>query len=116
MQLKISSPKIWLATEPVDFRRSIDGLCEYIKDHFSLALKESIFVFHSKDRKKLKVLVWHKNGFVLVYKRLESGCFKYCPAGNPLVTLDDKQLSWLLAGLDWHLMSHWNELSFDDYF
>lgn len=116
MRLKLSSPKIWLATQPADFRRSIDGLCEIIQSHFSIDLKESIFLFFNRDRKKVKLLTWHKNGFILVYKRLEKGRFKLGTSDNGLVALDEKQLSWLLAGLDWATMSQWNELEFDDYF
>jgi transposase len=116
MQLKLSSPKIWLATEPVDFRRSIDGLCEIVQSNFTMNVKESIFVFHNVKRNKIKLLTWHKTGFVLIYKRLEQGTFKLCKAEGSLMTLDEKQLSWLLAGLDWVGMSTWNELEFDDYF
>jgi transposase len=116
MRLKLSSPQIWLATQAVDFRRSIDGLCEIIQSNFSVDLKESIFIFLNRDRKKVKLLTWHKNGFVLVYKRLEKGRFKLCESENGLTTLGEKQLSWLLAGLDWVSMSSWDELEFDNYF
>lgn len=116
MMLKLSSPQIWLATQAVDFRRSIDGLCEIVQANFSINLKESIFIFFNRDRKKVKILTWHKNGFVLVYKRLEKGCFKLGKTEDGLMALDEKQLSWLLAGLDWISMSSWNELEFDSYF
>ncbi len=71
MQLKLSSPKIWLATQAVDFRLSIDGLCQMIQSKFNLNLKEGLFIFYNRTRKKIKILTWHQNGFVLVYKRLE---------------------------------------------
>jgi transposase len=116
MQLKLSSPKMWLATEPVDFRRSIDGLSEIIQSNFSVNVTEGVFIFYNRDRKKIKLLTWHKNGFMLIYKRLEKGTFKVCKSENGLITLDEKQLSWLLAGLDWISMSTWNELEFDNYF
>ncbi|HVV67722.1 MAG TPA: IS66 family insertion sequence element accessory protein TnpB [Gammaproteobacteria bacterium] len=116
MKLTLSSPQIWLSSQPVDFRRSIDGLCEIVKSHFSANLKEGVFIFLNRSRKKVKILTWHKNGFVLIYKRLEQGCFKLCKAENDIMTLDEKQLSWLLAGLDWVSMSNWNELEFHEYF
>lgn len=114
MRLKLSSPKIWLATEAVDFRKSIDGLCELIKSNFVSNFKESIFIFYSSDRKKIKILTWHGNGFVLIYKRLEQGCFAIQRSEQGLIELDENQLSWLLAGLDWFLMSQWKELEFND--
>lgn len=119
MQLKISSsqghPKIWLANQAVDFRKSIDGLSEIIISNFDLNPKENIFIFYNQVRSKVKILVWHGNGFVLIYKRLEQGRFTVQKT-NGLVSLDEKQLSWLLAGLDWFSMSHWRELEFDDCF
>jgi transposase len=116
MQLKLSSPKIWLATKAVDFRRSIDGLCEIVETHFGMNLKEGIFIFYNRDRRKLKLLTWHRNGFVLVYKRLEQGRFTLRQSNEGLLTLDEKQLSWLLAGLDWASMTDWKELEFNNYF
>lgn len=113
MKLQISSPKIWLSTQAVDFRKSIDGLCELIQSNFSLDLKGSIFIFLNRGRKKVKILTWHGNGFVLIYKRLEQGCFTVGLSEEGLVTLDEKQLSWLMAGLDWYSMSRWSELEFD---
>ena len=116
MQLKLSSPKIWLATQAVDFRRSIDGLCEIIQVNFAMDLKEGIYVFYNRDMSKLKILTWHKNGFVIIYKRLEHGRFTVRKSNEGLLTIDDKQLSWLLAGLDWMSMTDWKELEFDNYF
>jgi transposase len=116
MQLKLSSPKIWLATQAVDFRLSIDGLCQIIQATFNLDLKEGLFIFYNRTKKKIKILTWHKNGFVLVYKRMEQGCFVIRTSDEGLMTVDEKQLSWLLAGLDWESMSAWKELEFDDYF
>jgi len=114
MRLKLSSTKIWLASEDIDFRKSIDGLCERIQSRFDLDLKSSLFIFLNRDRKKIKVLFWHGNGFVLIYKRLEKGCFTVRHSDSGLLELDEKQLSWLLAGLDWDSMSHWRELAFDN--
>lgn len=116
MQLKLSSPKIWLSIQPVDLRCGIDGLCEIIASNFGMNVKEGLFIFYSRDRRKLKILIWHKNGFVIVYKRLEQGHFRLRESNEGILTLDEKQLSWLLAGLDWVSMSDWKELEYDDYF
>ena len=115
MQLKLSSPYIWIASEPVDFRRSIDGLCGMMGDQFRSQLREAIFVFYNRHRDKLKILAWHGNGFVLLYKRLEEGKFTIIPRGPGPIVLDERQLSWLLAGLDWIKMSAWSDLEYDDF-
>jgi transposase len=116
MQLKLSSPKIWLANQAVDFRLSIDGLCQIVQSTFNMDLKDGLYIFYNRTKKKLKILTWHKNGFVLVYKRIERGCFCIRSGEEGLMTVDEKQLSWLLAGLDWVSMSDWKELEFNDYF
>ena len=116
MQLKLSSPKIWLATQAVDFRLSIDGLCQIVQSEFNRNIKEGLYIFYNKTKKKIKLLTWHKNGFVLIYKRIECGCFYMGTSQEGLITVDERQLSWLLAGLDWVSMSDWKELEFDHYF
>jgi transposase len=39
------------------------------------ALSGDVYIFIGKSRNKIKLLVWEKGGFVLYYKRLESGTF-----------------------------------------
>lgn len=67
---------IRFALEPVDFRKSIDGIAMAV----GLALGRDpmcgeLFIFRNKRRNALKALYWTPNGFVLVYKRLERGRF-----------------------------------------
>jgi transposase len=114
MQLTLTSHKIWLYPKPVDFRRSIDGLSALIINQ-SLPVQNGIFVFHNTTRDKLKLLVWHVNGFILLYKRLERGKFIFCRDNDNHYSVNERQFNWLLAGLDWVQMSRFNELEFDDF-
>lgn len=114
MQLTLTSHKIWLYPKPVDFRSSIDGLSALIINQ-GLPVQSGIFVFHNTSRDKLKLLVWHVNGFILLYKRLERGKFIFCRDNDNHYSVNERQLSWLLAGLDWVQMSRFNELEFDDF-
>ncbi len=117
MQLKLSDPKIWFYSQAVDFRKSIDGLVCLVQTHLGVNPTEGIFIFHNRSKDKVKLLSWHGNGFVILYKRLERGKFTIVEAGNNrCISLDEKQLSWLLAGLDWDKMRHWKALSYDDYY
>jgi transposase len=117
MQLKLSGAKIWLYKNEVDFRKSIDGLVSLIVNEMEMTPTEGIFVFCNRSKDKLKVLAWHGNGFILLYKRLEKG--KFTPVckekQEPYLTLSNDQLSWLLAGLNWDQMSYWNTLAYDNY-
>ena len=116
MQLAISSPKVYMATHHVDFRRSIDGLLSIASEEFNPIPKDSIFIFYNRARDKLKVLGWHRNGHVLLYKRLERGRFTIAVNRDGYVALSAEQFSWLMAGLNWVDMSSWNDdLNFNYY-
>lgn len=71
-----SATKAYVCAEPVDMRKSIDGLSQLVApllkgDPFS----GSLFVFLSRRREKVKILWWDQHGFWVAYKRLERGRF-----------------------------------------
>lgn len=116
MQLIINTPKLFVASSPIDFRRSIDGLCSIIHQEMLEDPQAHVYVFYNKSKDKLKLIGWHKNGYVLIYKRLERGKFTFIHSDDNSVEISQQQLSWLIAGLDWVNMSSWNELTFEDYY
>jgi transposase len=59
----------------------------------------SIYVFRNKSKDKLKVLIWDRNGFVLGYKRLETGRFDFPVAQNGSIRLNLEQMYLLISGL-----------------
>lgn len=94
--------EIYLHRDPVDFRKSINGLSIIVENTMMLSLCDSaIFVFCNKRRDKLKILCWDNTGFVLWYKRLEKAKFKW-PRKSDLdvISLSNEELDWLLRGLD----------------
>ena len=115
MQLSINAPSILICTQSVDFRKSIDGLLDIIVSNLQIDPRENIFVFYNRSRDKVKLLSWHKNGFVLLLKRLERGHFFNTAIEKSVVDVTPKQLSWLLAGLDWIKMTQWGELEYRDF-
>ena len=64
----------------------------------------------------VKCLFWDKNGFVLYHKRLERGRFKMNKTVNGAYVITQNQLDWLLAGLDFQLMTEFKALDFTHYF
>ena len=80
------STKIFLCSQPIDMRKSFDAISGIIQSHFGQnPLNGHLFVFLSKRRDRMKVLFWDVDGFVLYYKRLESGtfaCLDDLQAGN----------------------------------
>lgn len=110
---------IYLYSEAIDMRKSINGLSYLVSDLANRSLQDgSLTLFYNRSRDKVKLLYWNKNGFVLIYKRLEKGRFKILNDDKKTseVTLDSKQLSWLLAGLDYDLMSQNKALDYSGFY
>ena len=110
--------RVYVSLKPVDFRKAINGLAAMVVEEFeSPANDSSVYVFYNRSRDKIKCLFWDKNGFVLYYKRLERGKFKIPQqlTGDKIILTSD-QLSWLLAGLDFHLMQEFSHLNYSNYY
>jgi len=116
MQLTIQAPSILLCANSVDFRKAIDGLLDIVLSNLDVDPRANIFIFYNRGRDKIKILAWHKNGFVLLLKRLEKGQF-FNAANNTsnLIHVTPQQLSWLIAGLNWVAMTEWGELEYRDF-
>jgi len=93
---------VYLHRDPVDFRKSINGLSIIVEAEMALSpLSGALFVFCNKKRDKLKLLYWDKSGFALWYKRLEQEKFKWPrKMSEATIELDEIQLHWLLDGYD----------------
>ena len=64
--------QVWIYRQPVDMRKSIDGLCAIVAMELGRdPADRSIYVFCNRARDKIKLLIWHRNGFWLLYKRLD---------------------------------------------
>ena len=75
--------RIWLGSQPVDLRRSFDGLAEQVRQHLQAdPLSGHVFVFRNKRSDRVKLLYWDEDGFVIVYKRLEQGTFRWPVRGR----------------------------------
>lgn len=95
--------KIYLATAPVDFRKSHDGLAAIIEQ----ALREDplsggLFVFTNKRADRVKLLYWDNDGYALWYKRLEQGTFRFPRAEgeSQKLTLSAADFQMILSGVD----------------
>jgi transposase len=98
-----------LALEPVDFRKSIDGLAIAVGHALGRdPMCGEVFLFRNRTRTALKALYWTPNGFVLVYKRLERRRFTLpeAPEGTAEITLPAGLLGDLLAGVTRACRSH----------
>lgn len=92
---------IYLVTGYTDMRRSIDGLAAIIEKNYKLdPFSNSLFLFCGRSSFKLKALYWEGDGFVLLYKRLENGKFKWPRTEQEALHISNQQFRWLLEGLE----------------
>ena len=60
------------------------------------------FVFLNRRRDRVKILMWDRNGFCLLYKRLERGVFRLPrdPEGSGPLEIEAAELGLMLEGID----------------
>lgn len=95
--------RIWLAVEAADMRCGFDRLAERVRAVIGQdPMSDSLFIFRSRRGDRLKILMWDRDGFILWYKRLESGVFKLprLEPGARSVELRASELAMVLDGID----------------
>jgi transposase len=101
MLIPTNDKKIYIASQAIDFRMSMNGLSELIQKNKSTNIYDgSIYAFFNKAQDKIKCLFWDKNGFVLYYKRLEGTKFKFMKLSKDLQSLTSQDLQVILSGYD----------------
>ena len=92
--------KIYLATGYPDLRRGIDGLAEVIHREFDRNPydKDSLFLFCGRRSDRIKGLLWEGDGFLLLYKRVDSGRFQWPRTEKDIWEITADQLIQLLSG------------------
>ena len=116
-QITLYGKKTWIYRAPINFRLGIDGLSNFIiGDKINQNPQEGIYLFYNKNKDRVKCLSWHKNGFALLYKKIEERKFYFkFKKEQGLVEINNKEFDWLFAGLDWQTMRHWGELHYDKF-
>jgi transposase len=95
--------RIWLAAEATDMRCGFDRLAERVRVVIGQdPLGGHLFVFRSRRGDRMKILLWDRDGFVLWYKRLESGVFKLprMSPGSRSIEIRGSELAMILDGID----------------
>lgn len=90
--------RIFVAVEPVDFRKGIDGLAAVCRQTLAdNPLEGAVYVFRNRAGTTLKLLLYDGQGFWLCTKRLSQGRFRWWPtAATPSLRLSARELSILL--------------------
>lgn len=110
-------PKIYLAREPVDFRKQANGLAAISKGYLEKnPLKEkALFVFTNKRKKSVKAIYWDLTGYEMWVKNLEKDTFKWPSKSGEgrSILLSAKEIKWLLEGVDLSSIKKHKKLEFN---
>lgn len=91
---------IFIVCGKTDLRRGIDGLAAIVQQEYDLDVYEdALFLFCGNRADRFKMLHWDGDGFLLLYKRLETGKLKWPRQKDEVKQLTNQQVRWLLEGL-----------------
>jgi transposase len=101
--------RIFVCTKPADMRKSFDGLSGMVQEFLGQdPLSGHLFLFFNKRRDRAKILLWDRDGLLIVYKRLEAGSFQNLDptsrteqvSGTAGLELSVTDLTLILNGID----------------
>ena len=98
-----TSVRVWLHVAATDMRCGFDRLAMLAQTVLGQdPLSGHLFVFHNRRSDRLKILYWDRDGYVLWYKRLEEGVFKFPRVAKDASSLElrSSELALLLDGID----------------
>jgi len=93
--------RILLCREPIDMRKSFDGLAGVASKQLDEnPLSGTLFVFFNKNRSMVKMLFWDHGGFAIIAKRLEKGTFQIPRKTESKIVLSPTELQLILEGIN----------------
>jgi transposase len=99
-QLKYQS--IYLYRHAIDMRKGMDGLASLVQSEMQLNPRDNnLYLFLNRNHDKLKILLWERNGFWVLYKRLQQQKFHWPDwFENNELQLSQEQCLHLLQGFN----------------
>lgn len=99
-----SSVRIYVASQPVDLRKGFYKLAavarRVVKED---PLSGHVFVFINRRKNRMKCLWWDRQGWTVLYKKLERGTFALPTEpvlGQTHLEIDAGELALMLEGID----------------
>jgi len=96
-----SGASVFVATQPVDFRKGASGLVALVRDGGADPFSGALYVFRSKRADRVKIVWWDGTGVCLFAKRLDEHGFHWPRLENSVTRLTTAQLLALIDGMDW---------------
>ena len=92
---------VYIAIGYTNLRMGIDGLAGVIANTFHQnPQSNSLFLFCGRRKDRIKGLYWDRDGFILLYKRLETGKYQWPRTASEVRQLTRGQYARLLEGLE----------------
>ena len=93
---------VYLAKGYTDLRKGIDGLAGKIQQEFQMDPFEegNLFIFCGRRTDRIKALLYEGDGFLLLYKRLADGRFRWPRNVSEVRQITPEQYRWLMDGLE----------------
>ena len=92
---------VYIVTGYTDMRKGIRSLVPYVMQNFKMDPYESgLFLFCGKRTDRIKGLLWEGDGFLLLYKRLDTGAFNWPRNSEEALSITPDQYAMLMQGLE----------------
>lgn len=95
--------RIYIAKQPVNMRKSFNGLAGVVREQLDLdPLSGHLFCFFNRRKTLMKLLFYDSTGFSIFYKRLAQGTFQL-PDFHPeqlTTTVSPATLAMIFDGID----------------
>ncbi len=91
---------VYIVCGYTDLRKGIDSLASIIVDRADLSpfVPDTLYLFCGRQKNKIKGLVWEKDGYLLLYKRLSDGYFQWPRYEEDVKHLTQEQFTDLMEG------------------
>ncbi|MDF0607170.1 IS66 family insertion sequence element accessory protein TnpB [Neisseriaceae bacterium TC5R-5] len=106
MSNALSPEQVFLAIEPVDIRRGIDGLSAILQESLGqVPTNGHAYAFRNRAGNRIKLLIWDGTGVWMCVRRLHKGRFVWPQRAEPVFSLSQADWQWLTTGVDWQRLS-----------
>lgn len=106
MNEPLSPAQVFIAVEPVDIRRGVDGLSSLVQESLGKVPTDgSAFAFRNRAGTRIKLLIWDGTGVWLCVRRLHKGRFYWPRSQDAVHTVCQADWQWLTTGIDWQRLS-----------
>lgn len=100
MLRELTGVRVYIACGYTDLRGGIDKLVGVVQQRFALdPYSRELFLFCGRKKDRIKGLLWEGDGFLLLYKRFESGKIQWPRKTEEMKYLSEQQYRWLMEGL-----------------